>query len=181
MNPTCKRYSKGLLLLPLLLFALACAPSIGLGSTSGNQVPVNSEAAVLLPEEYRAVNVHVHMDISAGVNLASVALDSSGSILPSPLFCAGPAVPAGLPNDRVFGCTVLGDGSTAAGGLLSLLTFNSTGNGCIVVSLVQAPGNALLGTYTLGNTSATPQNNTVDVATRRQVLVGSGTPGDCPS
>ena len=158
--------------------ALGSGPGIALGAVSGADIPVN--ATTVATDPYDGFNIHIHMFISAGVSLTNVTADNTGTIVPGTLFCPAPAAPAGLPDDRVYGCTVTTSESTIASGLLTTLTIVATGNGCVAVNLEEdVTEDPILDTYTINAADSTAQSNSVDTATVREVLIGTGTAGDC--
>src|SRR6266550_353327 len=104
--------------------AAGAGPAIALGPASGSSVAVNATGAAANP--YSGVNIHVHVALGGGATLTSVT-GTAGAMMAG-AFCTQAATPTGLPNDRVFGCTLLGT-STSAAGALATLTFAGAGNG----------------------------------------------------
>ncbi len=159
--------------------AAGSGPAIALGDVNGTAVVVSATTTATDP--YKGFNLHVHAEPSAGVSGLSIAANIDGSTLPSQdaqPFCVAKA-PAGLPNDKVYGCVVVGAGSTSAAGVLANFVVHAQGSGCVVLSLVTQPGSDTLDTFTINAADATKQANTVDTATTKGVIVGGGSPSDC--
>ena len=103
-----------------------------MAAVSTNTVPVNTSATT---DAYSGFNIHVGTTVSAGVVVTSISGDDTGSTLNvlGGTFCQT-AVPAS--GEFVIGCIPLEGQSTTAAGLLATLTFNTTGDGCVVASLL---------------------------------------------
>jgi len=153
--------------------------SLGAAGGSGNarNVEVVTSAAA---SPWSGYNIHIATAVGGGLTLSSIT-DVNGSLLtatPSPLcFGSNPS-----PGQRIFGCATIGDGrpSIVAAGQLAVFTFNTTGNGCLVVHLVTVPGNQTTDTYTIDRATSLPQTNVVNT-TWKKILVGTGQNSDCPS
>jgi hypothetical protein len=155
-------------------------PHIALGAVTGTSLAVN--ATTTAADSYKGFNLHIHAELLGGVALTSITANDVGTVLPSTNagdpFCTG-STPAGLPTDKVFACTALADprapgaDGTTAIGLLGAFTIVATGNGCIDVSLVDDQS-ATLGTFTVNESDASRQLNTVDVTAKSRILIGTG-------
>ena len=155
--------------------------TISLGAVGGGgnarTIEVVTGAAT---DPWSGYNIHIATTAGGGLTLNSIT-DLNGPLLtatPSPL-CFG-----STPSDgqRILGCATIGDGraSIAAAGQLAVFTFNTTGDGCLVMNLINAPGNQTTDTYTIDRTTSLPQTNVVDT-TSKTILVGTGQEGDCPA
>jgi hypothetical protein len=156
--------------------AAGTGPALALGPASGSSMAINATTAAA--NAYSGVNIHVHVALGGGATVTGVT-GAAGALM-SGGFCTQAVAPAALPNDRVFGCTLLGT-STSAAGTLATLTFTGAGNGCLEVSLVSVPGDAALNTYTVNAADISQQSNAVNTSAVAQVLVGSGTLSQCPT
>ena len=127
---------------------------------------------------FTSQNLHITSQPSTGVTSISITGDATGSLLGSAgeLLCAS-RDPA--PNDLVFGCVILGGQAPTGPGLLGTFILNATGDGCINVSLVSSPGNAVLDTYTVDAAVRESQENYVDTSAVH-VIIGEGSIDDCP-
>lgn len=168
----------------LLLFSLRGAthtnaagtgPSIAPGPASGTTVPINAGASV---DPWNGFNLHAHASVSGGVTLTSLTGNSTGTVLTGSIFCAS-TTPA--PGDQVFGCVGLAGQLITGAGLLGNFVVSASGNGCVEVSLVSVPGDAVLDTYTIDANVGDAQANAVDTTTKAKVLIGTGVLADCPS
>ena len=104
----------------------------------------------------------------------SLTLSSENTILTthrSTIFCSK-ASPAA--NDRVIGCLSLSATTTTSTGLLATVVITASGDGCVYVGSITAPGDASRNTFTLNPVDSTMQTNTVSTELAH-VLVGSGT------
>jgi hypothetical protein len=144
--------------------------TISLGTVSGNTVEVNTTRAV---NAWSRFGIHVRTSVSRGVELTDIV--GAGNVALGPWVCL-PTVPA--EGEYVFGCAGLESQSITAPSMLALLTFRAAGNGCIGVSLVAAPGDTALDTYTVDAATTTAQAVIVSTATAR-ILIGAGTAADC--
>ena len=153
------------------VFASGVGGTISLGRASGNTVEVNTTQAA---NAWSRFGIHVRTSVSGGVELTDIA-GAGGTALGGQWVCL-PSVPA--EGEYVFGCAGLDSQSITAPSMLALLTFRASGNGCIGVSLVAAPGDTALDTYTVDAATTTAQAVVVSTAAAR-VLVGAGTAADC--
>jgi hypothetical protein len=147
------------------------------GSGDARTIEVVTDAATA---PWSGYNIHIATTAGSGVTVNSIT-GVNGSLLtatPSALcFGSNPS-----PGQRILGCATVGDGraSIASAGQLALFTFNTTGDGCLVVELVDAPGDQTAGTYTIDRGTSLPQANAVNTSAKT-MLVGTGEGGDCPA
>src|SRR4029079_11837446 len=80
-----------------------------------------------------------------------------------------------------YGCVGLDGQSITAAGLLATFAVSASGNGCVEILLVSAPGDATFDTYTIDEAANDAQANAVDTTTKAKVLIGTGTLAQCPS
>ena len=154
--------------------ATGTGPAISPGTVSGTNVPINAGVST---DPWNGFNLHVHANVSGGLTLTSITGSSSGSVLAGSVFCSS----TGLLPDDVFGCVGLAGQSITTAGLLGTFAIAASGNGCAEVTLVIAPGDATMDTYTIDVGGGDAQANTVDTVTKAKVLFGTGTLADCPS
>jgi hypothetical protein len=147
--------------------------TISLGAVSGNTVEVGTTAAA---DSWNGFNIHVTTRTSPGVALTQISATRS-TALPGQWFCPS-SVPAA--GEYVFACIGLEQQSVSAPASLASFTFAATGNGCIGVRLVSAPGDDLLDTFTMDSATSTVQAVTVSTAPAK-ILIGAGTAADCPT
>jgi hypothetical protein len=163
----------GLLGTTRMVAAAGRGGTISLGAASGNTVEVDTTAAA---DGWSGYNIHVTTRGSPGVALTRITA-TQGAALPGQGFCAS-TVP--VTGEYVSSCVGLESQSVTAAGSLAKVTVAATGNGCIGVSLVSAPGDTTLGTYTIDSATSTAQAVTVSTATAK-ILVGAGTAAACPT
>jgi hypothetical protein len=151
--------------------ATGTGPNIWLQTVSANVVRVNATAD---SAGWTAFNVHLSTQVSGGVTLNGIS-SANGLSLTGQTFCATAAPSA---TESILGCAGLAQQSITNNGSLADFTFAATGNGCITVAAVSAPGDTALDTYTVDASTITPQPVTITNA-NVNVLVGTGTVSNC--
>ncbi len=158
--------------------------AISFGLVSGTTVSVNTTETI---DPYGSFNLHVSAKLSPGVQLASIvgndAAPSQGTLSSlGQTFCAS-FTPATW--EEVFGCTAFVGQTTTASGVLATMSFNATGDGCIVTTLLTGftdsyppRPSAALNTYTMNSADSTEQSVIVSTATA-EIMVGAGVQADC--